>query len=218
MLYYFDSMFSCLARRMRLIRRLPLALPLALALCAPAFAHDHSHDHDHDKEAAHGTSHGAHEHGVSRLDAALEGNTLALSLTGPAHNFVGFEHAPETDAQRQAIAQAQAQLKDGAALFVTAAAAGCTLTDVDVDAEHDAAGESHDHAHAHDHDDDHDHAHRDYTADYTFTCQDPKALKAIDVAVFKAFPQTTEIRFQLAAPGAQSGGTLTPQDTSIALP
>lgn len=205
---------------MRQFRRLPLALPLVAALCAPALAHNHSHDEGH------GHSHGAHEHGVSQLDAVLEGNTLELSLTGPAHNFVGFEHAPQTDAQRKAIQQARDTLKNGAALFVIAPAAGCSLDDADIDAEHGAASDkdhgkshAHDHGHAHDHaDDDEAHAHRDYRAEYRFTCTQPAALKTIDVGVFRAFDQTTEIRLQLAAPGAQSGGTLTPQDHVITLP
>ncbi|WP_253207036.1 DUF2796 domain-containing protein [Verticiella alkaliphila] len=212
--YIITLRFPFRALRMRSIRRLPFALPLAIALCTPALAHDHSHDHDHDKEAEHGHSHGAHEHGVSRLDAVLEGKTLELSLMGPAHNFVGFEHAPETDADRASIAKAQAQLKDGAALFGLPAAAGCKLEDTDIDVDHGADKEAA-HDHAHEHEDDHDH--RDYSAEYRFSCQDPKALSAIDVGVFKAFPQTTEIRFQLAMPGAQSGGSLTPEDAVISL-
>ncbi len=223
------------------------ALPLAAALSFPALAHDHSHDHEDKHEHSH--EHGAHEHGVSRLDAVLEGNTLELALAGPAHNFVGFEHAPQTAAEKQAIAQARQQLEDGAALFGLPAAAGCTLAEADVDADHghahedgapagqvppakaEAHGHDHDHAHdkpgaepaaaaAHGHDHDHDDAdgHRDYAADYRFTCTQPQALRQIDVGVFRAFSQTTEIRYQLAAPGGQTGGTLTPANSNIALP
>ena len=72
------------------MRRLLLALPFALLPLAIAHAAD-EHDHEHG-------SLGAHEHGVGRLNAALDGQTLELELESPAMNLVGFEHAATTDA------------------------------------------------------------------------------------------------------------------------
>ena len=57
------------------MRRLLLALPCALLPLAIAQAAD-EHDHDHE----HGSL-GAHEHGVGRLNAVLDGQALAGSLT-----------------------------------------------------------------------------------------------------------------------------------------
>ena len=88
------------------MRRLLLALPFALLPLAVAHAHD-DHDHDH----AHGSL-GAHEHGVAKLNAVLDGNTLELELDSPAMNIVGFEHVASNDADKAKVAAARQQLAD----------------------------------------------------------------------------------------------------------
>ena len=103
------------------MRRLLVALPFALLPLAAAHAVD-EHDHDHE----HGSL-GAHEHGVGRLNAALDGQTLELELESPAMNLVGFEHAATSDADKAKVAAARAQLEKPLALFSLPAAAGCKL-------------------------------------------------------------------------------------------
>lgn len=129
-----------------------------------------------------------HQHGVSQLDVALQDNTLLISLQGPAHNFVGFEHAPQTAAERERLDQARTQLRAADALFSLPAPAGCVLQQVETDAgmgdepgkdgashgdhdHHDEAHSGHRHAHEgasasaehhghkHEHADGHDHDH-----------------------------------------------------------
>ena len=100
------------------MRRLLLALPFALLPLAVAHAHD-DHDHDH----AHGTL-GAHEHGVAKLNAVLDGNTLELELDSPAMNLVGFEHAANSDADKAKVAAVRQQLEQPLKLFGLSAAAG----------------------------------------------------------------------------------------------
>ena len=39
----------------------------------------------------------AHVHGVARIDLAVDGDQLTLSLEMPLDNLVGFEHAPVVD-------------------------------------------------------------------------------------------------------------------------
>lgn len=74
------------------MRRLLLALPFALLPLAIAHAAD---EHDHDHEHEHGSL-GAHEHGVGRLNAVLDGQALELEFDSPAMNLVGFEHQATT--------------------------------------------------------------------------------------------------------------------------
>ena len=78
------------------MRRLLLALPFAMLPLAVAHAAD---EHDH----AHGSL-GAHEHGVGRLNAGLDGQTLELELESPAMNLVGFEHVATSDLASQHFA------------------------------------------------------------------------------------------------------------------
>lgn len=119
---------------------------------------------------AQGAGH-AHEHGVSQLDVALDGHQLALVLAGPGHNFVGFEHAPASDEDKQKMADVTALLGKPAQLFTLPAAAQCTpaLAKVTPPAHDDDHDHDHDHdnkagaeaAHAHDKDKPkaHDHSH-----------------------------------------------------------
>lgn len=184
----------------------------------------------------------AHEHGVARLDVAVDGGTLELALEGPGDGFVGFEHAPESAEDRAAFARAEAQLKQGAALFALPAAAGCTLAAAEVappaaeaDAHHDEDAADHDDEAAH-HDEDaeahHDdetahgdedahhgkeHAHADWRASWRFDCATPAALDAIEVKLIAAFPQTRELRVQATTAAGQTGATLTADAPRIEL-
>jgi len=93
----------------------------------------------------------AHEHGTASLDIALDGDLLYLDLDSPADNVLGFEHAPSTDEQKAAVAEAESVLgTDG--VFVADAAAGCTLQEASIAFSFSEEDDDHD-----DHDeDDHD--------------------------------------------------------------
>lgn len=177
---------------------------LVLACAAPAAlaAHDH----------------GPHEHGAGRLDVAVDGGTVELRLEAPGDNVVGFEHAPKTAQERAAVRAAEDRLRKPAALLAFPAKAGCTLRSARVQPPRSKAGA---HGHGHDHGEDHDaqgQAHADWTADWTFACNTPAALDAIDAAaLFRAFPDTRELRVQVIGPSGQTGRTLTPKSTRIPL-
>ncbi|HBK51251.1 MAG TPA: DUF2796 domain-containing protein, partial [Pseudomonas sp.] len=162
------------------MRRLLLALPFALLPLAVAHAHD---DHDHDHDHAHGSL-GAHEHGVAKLNAVLDGNTLELELDSPAMNLVGFEHAASSDADKAKVAAVRQQLEQPLKLFGLSAAAGCK--------EDQQALESPlfgDASKADDEGDEHGHQHSDIGAHYQLTCANPDKLTELDLApLFKAFP------------------------------
>ena len=196
------------------MRRLLLALPFALLPLAIAHAaNEHDHDHDHE----HGSL-GAHEHGVGRLNAALDGQTLALELESPAMNLVGFEHAATTDADKAKVAAARAQLEKPLALFNLPAAAGCKV--VSQELESPLFGDKPD---ADDHDDDagkdsheHHHDHSEIHAHYQFSCATPGALKTLDLAtVFSTFPATQKIQVQLISASGQQGTEVTAKAASL---
>ena len=56
----------------------------------------------------------AHVHGVAKIDLAVDGNKLTLSMEMPLENLAGFEHLPKTDKQKAALAEAMKSLKNGA--------------------------------------------------------------------------------------------------------
>ncbi len=188
------------------MRRLLLALPFALLPLAIAHAAD-EHDHEHE----HGSL-GAHEHGVGRLNAVLDGQALELELDSPAMNLVGFEHLATSAADKAKVAAARKQLENPLALFNLPKAAGCVISTQELnsplfgdkpqadhdDDDHDEDAKGGAHEHHHDHSEIHAH--------YQFTCATPTALSNLDLTqVFKTFPATQKIQVQLIGPSGQQG-------------
>ena len=194
------------------MRRLLLALPFALLPLAVAQAAD-EHDHDHDHE--HGSL-GAHEHGVGRLNAALDGQTLELELESPAMNLVGFEHAATSDADKAKVAATRALLEKPLALFSLPPAAGCVVASLEL--ESPLFGDKPDADDDHDEDakDEHHHDHSEIHAHYHFTCATPGALKTLDLAnIFNTFPATQKIQVQLIGPSGQQGLEVTAKAAAL---
>ena len=146
---------------------------------------------------------GAHVHGAARLDVAVDGNALTLSLEAPLASLLGFEHLP-TDARQKAAVRAMAErLNRAAELFVPTAAAGCTPTAVKLaspvlaPAQKGGAG------------------HADLDGEFTFRCARPAALRDIDVRLFAAFPQLRHIDAAVATRRGQAAARLTPLQTRL---
>ncbi len=129
----------------------------------------------------------AHVHGIASINLAIEGDELEIEFVSPAESIVGFEYEPSTDAERKAVKDAIALLRDPEKLFALPASAGCKLHEVEAErhaegghddhgydehAKHDehehehgddenAKHDEHEHEHGHDehakHDDEHDH-------------------------------------------------------------
>jgi len=195
------------------MRRLLLALPFALLPLAVAHAAV-EHDHDHDE---HGSL-SAHEHGVGRLNAALDGQTLELELESPAMNLVGFEHAATTDADKAKVATVRAQLEKPLVLFNLPKAAGCVVATQELESplfgdkpdadDHDEEEAKDGHEHHHDHSEIHAH--------YQLSCSAPGALKTLDLAnIFNTFPATQKIQVQLISPSGQQGVEVTAKAAAL---
>jgi Protein of unknown function (DUF2796) len=139
----------------------------------------------------------AHEHGVLKLDVAVDGNKLTIVMEAPLDNLLGFERAPRTDAERKAAADVLARLRSpdkGTPLFAADAAAQCSLSKAEVQApvlESDAKGAAKD-------------GHADLDASYEFTCAQPGELRSLDVGLFDAYKRTRRIDVQVVGPKGQS--------------
>ncbi|KAA0952305.1 DUF2796 domain-containing protein [Pseudomonas sp. ANT_H12B] len=185
------------------MRRLLLALPFALLPLAIAHAAD-EHDHEHGSLSA-------HEHGVGRLNAALDGQTLELELESPAMNLVGFEHAATTDSDKAKVATVRAQLEKPLVLFNLPKAAGCVVATQEL--ESPLFGDKPD---ADDAGDEHHHDHSEIHAHYQLSCSAPGALKNLDLAnIFNTFPATQKIQVQLISPSGQQGVEVTAKAAAL---
>ncbi len=178
----------------------------------------------------------AHEHGVVRLDVSVEGSRLTIDMVAALDNWLGFERAPRTDAERKAAAQVLARLRDpaqGTPLFAADVGAQCQLTQVEVSApvlEQDTKPAAKSGA-----------AlaapavaptiapavaptgppkggeHADLEARYTFQCAQPTQLRTLDIGLLDAYKRIQRIHVQVAGPKGQSKVTLRRPARSVAL-
>ncbi len=184
-----------------LLRSLLLPAALFAGTGTAGAGDDHRHSHGSDDHGHAHREHGAHVHGVAELNVAVDADTLLIELDTPAHNLVGFEHAPRTDAQRAAVTEARKTLEDGIALFAPSAAAECVqisnAANLNLDAADDQQLPDEE-------------IHADAHAEWAFTCAKPAALTQLDVKLFDVFPGKDKLRVQLVTPNGQRGAELTP--------
>ncbi len=149
--------------------------------------------------AAHGTAFAgkAHEHGVVKIDVAVDGATLTVTLDTPLDSVLGFERAPRTPAERRAADEALARLRDAAGLFTPSAAAACTAGPPEVKAPVlEASPPAQKDGHA------------DLEATYTWRCEQPAQLRELGLNLFASFPRMQRIEAQVAGATAQKKLTL----------
>jgi hypothetical protein len=158
-----------------------------------------------------------HEHGTVRLDISMEGSTLTIGMTAALDNWLGFERAPRTDAERKAAAEVLARLRNpaqGTPLFTADAAAQCKLAQAEVSApvlesgaqpaiKPAAKASAADHA--------------DLEATYEFQCAQPVQLRTLELGLFDAYKRIQRIHVQVAGPKGQSKVTLKRPARSITL-
>lgn len=144
-------------------------------------------------------AHKAHQHGVVKMDVALEGNEVSIGLEMPLDTLVGFERRPRTDAERRAAADALARIREGGSLFRFDAAARCSLREARVEApvldpasgaDAPAGG------------------HADLDAHYVFGCEAPARLATLEVLLFDAFRRVERVQVQAVLPKAQGRAVL----------
>lgn len=151
---------------------------------------------------------GAHEHGHSILNIAIEGGTVAMELIAPGVDIVGFEHAAESAEDEAALEAAGAKLADPLKLFEMPAEGGCTVETAAVEIEEEAHhAEEHDEAHhdeAEEHGDEHEVEHNEFHVEYRLACTQPDALGTIRFGYFEAFPNAMEVEVNVITEKGQS--------------
>ncbi len=154
---------------------------------------------------------GAHVHGESHLDIAVDGDTVAMALHAPGADIVRFEHEPGSDAERAAVAAAIATLGNPLDLFRFPAAAGCSVVSASaemVEEEHHddapAAGAAEEH-------------HAEFSAAYEIRCTDIQAARLLTFPFFDAFPNAEMVEVQMVGPRGQTGGDVGRSDAGLDL-
>ncbi|QFT59537.1 hypothetical protein FIU94_11950 [Sulfitobacter sp. THAF37] len=164
----------------------PIHLALAAAtLAVPAFAQD-------TREM------GAHVHGVSTAEIAVEHGVVEINIHAPGMDIVGFEYEATSAQDKDAVEAAIRTMLMPENLVTLPEAAGCRLTEV----------LAHVHGGDHDHDKDHaeeDHGHDDHGDEaqhsefhvtYAYACENEDALTTISFPFFDQFENAQEIEAQ----------------------
>lgn len=196
----------------------------ALAVCCvalPLLAHAQHHDHDHHHHHEDGAQPGVHQHGVGALNLALDGHVLELELSGPADNFLGFEHMPTNESERQQAQRVLKTLREPGSLYILPAEAGCVAESADIHSalleavQTQASGNDSPHEHEHEHEQSE--THQDIAAHYRFRCDNPDALDRIELALFSVFPNTEKLLIQSVGTRGQQGGEVTATQPEVKL-
>ena len=178
-----------------------------LCVSAGAFADHHGEEEKRD--------HKAHVHGEVSFNIAQDGEDLILAISAPGADIVGFEHAPETAQEKEALKQAIARLENPASLFVFDKGAQCKLSDHLIEqslSAHDEHDEDHHDEHDEDHHDEHEEGHHDehgeeshaaFEITYQYECHNVEKLTEIETNWFKHFPNTQEIHVNLLTDNSQ---------------
>lgn len=164
---------------------------------------------------------GAHVHGAASLQVVVDGASLIFNFESPLDNLIGFERGPRSDAERAKVRAMAQRFHNGADLFVPTPEARCTLRDVQLTsaviapgllaaiADPAATNKPADAAAAQAG------GHADLDASLRFECEQPAALRGVDVRLFRAFGGLRQIDAAVAGPRTQRGGRLTPQRTLL---
>jgi hypothetical protein len=144
----------------------------------------------------------AHVHGEAKLEIIVDGSELAIRFESPLDGLLGFERAPRSAAEKQAVQTMMAKLQDAARLFPLPPEAGCTAQAPKIEspvfADKAAAG------------------HLDLDADYRWNCAKPAALRAFETRLFAEFPRLKRIKLDFVGPAGQKSGRLTPSQPRFA--
>lgn len=172
----------------------------------------------------------AHQHGVVELNIALDDQQLMLELTAPGNDIVGFEHSPETEAEKAVLNRSLQILNNPQALFSFNKSADCKLQGLSISEsfsklesdEHDEHDEAHkkEHEHEeHDHEDEHSQDegqhHGGVRAQYHYSCKNADQLKQVMTRWFEVFERSEAIKVQLLLGDSQKSVSLDKDNSRI---
>ncbi len=173
----------------------------------------------------------AHQHGLAQLQLAISGNRIEAIFLSPAHNLLGFEHAPRTDEQRETVSQVTQWLSQTP--LANTESGSCIIHSASIHHdEHEHHDEpdhdEHEHHDDHDHHDEHDHhgeeghheehsGHSDFEVIQELDC--PKLADAETLAspLMEQFPLLQTLDIVWAGPAGQGAVRLGQGDRNFTL-
>jgi Protein of unknown function (DUF2796) len=159
---------------------------------------------------------GPHEHGVGRLNIAVEGKRVSMELEVPGADIVGFEHGASTKEQKAAVSKAKTTLKSALKVFELPAEARCRLAEAKVaveaeDHDHDAAG----HENANHEGKEEEGHHSEFHATYAIDCTTPEKLTGVQFRYFELFAGARKLDVNLVTEKGQNHYEITRESPKL---
>ena len=152
-------------------------------------SHEYDSEHKHDSEHTDKTRQlESHEHGVSTLKIAIEGQNVQMELESPANDIVGFEHAPENNKQKADVENALSLLRKANGVFIPSSEAKCITNENSAEFEIEEG---------------HSETHSGFHVIWKLTCSNPKQLKNLETTFFELFPKAHEIEVEVISASGQ---------------
>ena len=163
------------------------------------------------------SGHDAHVHGAGALNVVVEGKDVAMELTLPGADVVGFEHKAENETDIKAVRDALDTLESAANIFALPAKAGCEVVEAHAESSLLEDKGNQVRTDEHKHENQSEPRHGDFAAVYAFECASPDALRDIEVKLFVLFPSLEEVMVQTVTAKGQWAKELTPSDNRFLL-
>jgi hypothetical protein len=176
-----------------------VAVAAVLVICVARTQADEVADDVADEVADESPPPTTHAHGRAKLRLVVQGQRLAIAFDSPAVNLIGFEHAPQSEAEQRTASYAKGQLQQAPRLFITSPGANCRLFSAKVDEPHwDREAD-----------------HYDYRARYVFQCQRPQRLQSIDVQLINQLAPGTKLKTEVVVGNSQQSMELSASLTTV---
>jgi len=169
-----------------------MAEPVGEAAPAPQMA-EAPDDHHHEDT---GERLEAHEHGRATLAAAVDGNELTFTFEAPLASLVGFEHAPETDEQTEALNALKDAFVVPGGMVAVNASAGC-LPLMTTSGTHFGGG------------------HGALEVEHVYTCDSAERIDSIEFLLMDNYPQLESIDAVFLSGTRQSAGEMRPGSPAL---
>lgn len=181
---------------------------LSFALLSPLAHADksqkHKHYHKHTKKKKHSHKHkhrhhGAHEHGVGKLQFVLNGNSLIATVMVPGSDIVGFEYAAKSEKDRKKVDAAKAKIKASKDLIAVNDAGKCEFATGKVAIRQDGD-------------------HNEWKLRLSAQCQAPTEINELNTsALLGAFPNIKKLKVEAVSDSKQFSGNVTKKNANIKL-
>jgi hypothetical protein len=135
---------------------------------------------------------GPHEHGVARMNLAIDGQQLQVSIQVPLESLLGYERAPRNAAEQTQATAMLERLKQAQEVIVTPAAAQCRAVEAAQIKAPLIEGKSSAEQHG------------DLSGQYQLVCAQPAELRTLEVSLFEVSRRISRVQVQVAGPKGAS--------------